>query len=74
MISRLVRGGALALSTLTAALMSVAVPAASAAPIPGHINDITGNRGQTFAAQSLWRNQAAAGGGYCAGARDELPF
>jgi hypothetical protein len=74
MTSRLVRGGAGALSRLTLALVGVAVPAASATPIPGPINDITGNRGQTFAVQSLWSNQAAGGTGYCAGAGDDLPF
>jgi hypothetical protein len=42
-------------------------------PIPGAINDIKGNHGQTFAVQSLWSNQAAAGAGYCAGAGDDLP-
>ncbi len=42
-------------------------------PIPGALNDIKGNQGQTFAVQSLWSNQAAAGAGYCAGAGDDLP-
>ncbi len=42
-------------------------------PIPGAMNDITGNRGSTFAVQSLWSNQAAEGAGYCAGAGDDLP-
>ncbi len=42
-------------------------------PIPGAINDIKGNHGGTFAVQSLWSNQAAAGAGYCAGAGDDLP-
>jgi serine protease len=41
-------------------------------PIPGALNDIKGNQGQTFAVQSLWSNQAAAGVGYCAGAGDDL--
>ncbi|MGA9857494.1 MAG: hypothetical protein WBQ18_06495 [Solirubrobacteraceae bacterium] len=43
------------------------------APIPGAINDIKGNHGQTFAVQSLWSNQAAGGAGYCAGAGNDLP-
>jgi serine protease len=42
-------------------------------PIPGAINDIKGNHGQTFAVQSLWSNEAAEGTGYCAGAGDDLP-
>jgi len=42
-------------------------------PIPGAINDIKGNQGQTFAVQSLWSNEAAEGTGYCAGAGDDLP-
>jgi hypothetical protein len=42
-------------------------------PIPGAMNDIKGNRGSTFAVQSLWSNQAAEGAGYCAGAGDDLP-
>jgi hypothetical protein len=42
-------------------------------PVPGAINDIKGNHGQTFAVQSLWSNQAAEGAGYCAGAGDDLP-
>jgi hypothetical protein len=42
-------------------------------PIPGAIGDIKGNHGQTFAVQSLWSNQAAAGTGYCAGAGTDLP-
>jgi len=39
----------------------------------------TGSRGEqehigtTFAVQSLWSNEAAAGGGYCAGAGTDLP-
>ena len=37
-------------------------------PIPGAIGDIKGNAGDTFAVQSLWSNDAAAGAGYCAGA------
>ena len=42
-------------------------------PIPGALNDIKGNRGGTFAVQSLWSNQAAAGAGYCAGAGNDAP-
>jgi serine protease len=42
-------------------------------PIPGALNDITGNQGQKFAVQSLWSNDAAAGAGYCAGAGNDLP-
>ncbi|MGH2876726.1 MAG: hypothetical protein ACRDNJ_14025 [Solirubrobacteraceae bacterium] len=42
-------------------------------PIPGALHDITGNRGETFAVQSLWSNDAAEGTGYCAGAGDDLP-
>jgi hypothetical protein len=42
-------------------------------PIPGALNDIKGNRGSTFAVQSLWSNQAAEGAGYCAGAGNNLP-
>jgi len=42
-------------------------------PIPGALNDVTGNHGQKFAVQSLWSNQAAAGAGYCAGAGNDLP-
>ena len=42
-------------------------------PIPGALNDIKGNQGGTFAVQSLWSNQAAAGAGYCAGAGNDLP-
>jgi hypothetical protein len=41
--------------------------------VPGAINDIKGNHGQTFAVQSLWSNEAAEGAGYCAGAGDDLP-
>jgi serine protease len=40
---------------------------------PGALNDIKGNHGSTFAVQSLWSNQAAAGVGYCAGAGNDLP-
>lgn len=36
-------------------------------PIPGAMGDIKGNGGTTFAVQSLWSNEAAAGAGYCAG-------
>jgi serine protease len=43
-------------------------------PIPGALNNITGNRGQRFAVQSLWSNQAAAGAGYCAGAGNDVPL
>ena len=42
-------------------------------PVPGAMGDIVGNRGQTFAVQSLWSNEAAAGTGYCAGAGTDLP-
>jgi serine protease len=42
-------------------------------PIPGALDDIKGNRGTTFAVQSLWSNDAAAGAGYCAGAGNDLP-
>ena len=42
-------------------------------PIPGALGDITGNQGTTFAVQSLWSNQSAAGLGYCAGAGTDLP-
>jgi serine protease len=42
-------------------------------PIPGAIGDITGNQGETFAVQSLWSNDSAAGLGYCAGAGTDLP-
>ena len=42
-------------------------------PIPGALNDITGNHGRRFAVQSLWSNQAAKGAGYCAGAGNDLP-
>jgi len=45
----------------------------SVAPIPGAMGDIKGNRGSTFAVQSLWSNEAAAGAGYCAGAGTDLP-
>ena len=40
----------------------------SVTPIPGAMGDITGNQGTTFAVQSLWSNDSAAGAGYCAGA------
>jgi serine protease len=43
------------------------------APIPGAMGDITGNHGTTFAVQSLWSNDSAAGAGYCAGAGTDLP-
>jgi serine protease len=42
-------------------------------PIPGAMGDITGNRGRSFAVQSLWSNDSAAGAGYCAGAGTDLP-
>jgi serine protease len=42
-------------------------------PIPGAMGDITGNQGTTFAVQSLWSNEAAAGTGFCAGTPNELP-
>jgi serine protease len=42
-------------------------------PIPGALNDITGNQGKKFAVQSLWSNDAAEGAGYCAGAGNDLP-
>lgn len=37
------------------------------APIPGSLGDIKGNRGGTFAVQSLWSDAAAGGLGWCAG-------
>jgi hypothetical protein len=37
------------------------------------MGDIQGNQGTTFAVQSLWSNEAAAGAGYCAGAGTDLP-
>jgi hypothetical protein len=42
-------------------------------PVPGHMNDIKGNHGTTFAVQSLWSNASALGAGYCAGAGTDLP-
>ncbi len=42
-------------------------------PIPGAMGDIKGNAGSTFAVQSLWSNDSAAGAGYCAGAGTDLP-
>jgi len=42
-------------------------------PVPGAMGDIKGNRGTTFAVQSLWSNEAAGGAGYCAGAGTDLP-
>jgi serine protease len=42
-------------------------------PIPGAMGDIQGNQGTTFAVQSLWSNDSAAGLGYCAGAGTDLP-
>jgi serine protease len=47
--------------------------APSVLPIPGAMGDIKGNRGTTFAVQSLWSNEAAGGTGYCAGAGTDLP-
>jgi len=43
-------------------------------PVPGAMGDIQGNRGTTFAVQSLWSNEAAAGTGFCAGAGTDLPL
>jgi hypothetical protein len=42
-------------------------------PVPGAMGDIKGNRGTTFAVQSLWSNDSAEGAGYCAGAGTDLP-
>lgn len=42
-------------------------------PVPGAMGDIRGNHGKTFAVQSLWSNNSAAGAGYCAGAGTDLP-
>jgi hypothetical protein len=42
-------------------------------PVPGAMGDIKGNQGGTFAVQSLWSNDSAAGAGYCAGAGTDLP-
>jgi serine protease len=42
-------------------------------PIAGALGDIKGNRGDTFAVQSLWSNSAAGGVGWCAGAGTDLP-
>jgi hypothetical protein len=42
-------------------------------PIPGAMGDIKGNGGTTFAVQSTWSNEAAAGTGFCAGSGNELP-
>ncbi|MGZ4226644.1 MAG: hypothetical protein ACXVTC_10415 [Solirubrobacteraceae bacterium] len=42
-------------------------------PIPGALGNVTGNRGDRFAVQSLWSNDAAGGTGYCAGAGTDLP-
>jgi hypothetical protein len=50
------------------------VPGApSPLPVPGAMGDIKGNAGGTFAVQSLWSNESAAGAGYCAGAGTDLP-
>jgi serine protease len=46
----------------------------SLSAMPGRGANIRGNRGGTFAVQSLWSNNAAAGVGYCAGAGTDLPF
>jgi serine protease len=43
------------------------------APISGAMGDMQGNAGSTFAVQSLWSNNSAAGAGYCAGAGTDLP-
>ena len=43
-------------------------------PIPGALGNIIGNRGDRFAVQSLWSNEAAGGAGYCAGAGTDLPI
>jgi hypothetical protein len=43
-------------------------------PIPGAMGDIKGNADTTFAVQSLWSNEAAAGTGFCAGAGTDLPL
>lgn len=42
--------------------------------VPGGPGNIKGNRGGTFAVQSLWSNNAAGGAGYCVGAGNDLPF
>jgi NAD(P)H-dependent flavin oxidoreductase YrpB (nitropropane dioxygenase family) len=42
--------------------------------VPGAMGNITGNQRTTFAVQSLWSNEAAAGTGFCAGAGTDLPF
>jgi serine protease len=42
-------------------------------PLPGALGNVTGNRGDRFAVQSLWSNDAAGGAGYCAGAGTDLP-
>jgi len=42
-------------------------------PVPGALGNATGNRGDRFAVQSLWSNDAAGGAGYCAGAGTDLP-
>jgi hypothetical protein len=41
---------------------------------PGAAANIRGNRGGSFAVQSLWSNSAAAGVGYCAGTGNDLPI
>jgi hypothetical protein len=41
---------------------------------PGSAGNIRGNRGMSFAVQSLWSNMAAEGAGYCAGAGTDLPL
>jgi serine protease len=42
-------------------------------PVPGALGNVIGNRGDRFAVQSLWSNDAAGGAGYCAGAGTDLP-
>jgi hypothetical protein len=42
-------------------------------PIYGALGNISGNRGDRFAVQSLWSNAANAGTGYCAGAGTDSP-
>jgi serine protease len=46
---------------------------APASTVPGGLANITGNDGKQYPVQSLWSNKSAAGGGYCAGANDDLP-
>jgi hypothetical protein len=42
-------------------------------PVPGALGNMTGNRSDRFAVQSLWSNDSAGGAGYCAGAGTDLP-